>query len=44
MHRKMQKYASRTMKMTENHLIRLRTSILYFSEYQNEIFDENFDQ
>ena len=44
MQRKMQKYALRTVKMTENHLIRIRTSIFYFSEYQNEIFDENFIQ
>ena len=32
------------MKMTENHSIRLRTPICYFSEYQNEIFDEHFIQ
>ena len=44
MYRKMQKYALRTMKMTENHSIRIRTSIFYFSEYQNEIFVENFIQ
>ena len=41
MHRKMQKYALRTMKMTKNHSIRLRISIFYSSKYQNEIFDEN---
>ena len=40
-HRKMQKYALRTMKMTANHSIRLRTSIFYFPEYQNKIFNEN---
>ena len=33
MHRKMQKYALRTLKMTENHSIRTRTSIFYFFEY-----------
>ena len=44
MHRKMQKYALRTMKMTENYSIRLRTPIFYSSKYQNEVFDENFIQ
>ena len=44
MHRKMQKYALRTIKMNENHSIRKRTSIFYFPEYQNGIFDENFSQ
>ena len=44
MHRKMQKYDLRTMKMTENHLIRIRTSIFYFSKYQSKIFDEDFIQ
>ena len=44
MHRKMQKYALRTMKMTENHPIRIRTPISYPPEYQNGIFDENFIQ
>ena len=44
MHRKMQKFALRTLKMSENHSIRIRTSIFYFSEYQNETFDENFIQ
>ena len=43
-HRKMQKYALRTMKMIENHAIRIRISIFYPSEYQSEIFDENFIQ
>ena len=42
MHRKMQKYALRTMKMIENHSICIRISIFYFSEYQSERFDENF--
>ena len=41
MHRKMQKYALRTMKMIENYSIRIRISIFYFFEYQSEIFDEN---
>ena len=41
MHRKMQKYALRTMKVTKNYSIRSRTSIFYSSKYQNEIFDEN---
>ena len=40
----MQKYALRTMKMTENHSICLRISIFYSSEYQNKIPDENFIQ
>ena len=44
MHRKMQKYALCTMKMTENHPIRIRTPISYPPEYQNGIFDENFIQ
>ena len=43
-HRKMQKYALRIIKRTKDHSIRLRTSIFYFSKYQNEIFDENFIQ
>ena len=43
-HRKMQKYALRTLKMTENHSIRIRTPIFYFSEYQSGVFDENFIQ
>ena len=42
MHRKMQKYALRTMRITENHSIRLFISISYLSKYQSEIFDENF--
>ena len=44
MHRKMQKYALRTLKMPENHSIRIRTPIFYSSEYQTGIFDENFIQ
>ena len=40
----MQKYALRTMRMTENHPIRLRTPISYPPEYQSGIFDENFIQ
>ena len=44
MHRKMQKYALRTMRITENHSIRLRTPISYLPEYQSGIFDENFIQ
>ena len=43
-HRKMQKYALRTMRMTENHPIRLRTPISYPPKYQSGIFDENFIQ
>ena len=43
-HRKMQKYVLRIMKMTENHSIRIFTSIFYFSENQNKLFDENFIQ
>ena len=43
-HRKMQKYALRTMKMTENHSIHIQIPIFYFSEYQSEIFDETFIQ
>ena len=42
--RKIQKYALRTIKMTENHLIRIRTPIFYPPEYQNGIFDGNFIQ
>ena len=41
MHPKMQKYALRTIKMTENYSIRLRTPISYSPEYQNRIFDKN---
>ena len=44
MHLKMQKYALCTLKMTENHSIRIRTSIFYFFEYQNKIFDKDFIQ
>ena len=33
MHRKMQKYALRTLKMTEKHSIRMRIPIFYFSEW-----------
>ena len=44
MHRKMQKYALCTMKMTENYSIRICTSIFYLPEYQNEIFDEDLIQ
>ena len=44
MHRKMQKYALHTMKMTENHPIRICTPISYPSKYQSGIFDENFIQ
>ena len=33
MHRKMQKFALRTLKMSENYSIRIRISIFYFSEY-----------
>ena len=44
MHRQMQKYALRTIKMIENHSIHIRISIIYFPEYQNKIFDENFIQ
>ena len=40
----MQKYALRTMKITANHSIRLRTPIFYPPRYQNGIFDENFIQ
>ena len=43
-HRKIQKYAFCTMKMIENHSICICTSILYFSKYQNEVFDEHFIQ
>ena len=43
-HWEMQKYAFRTMKITENYSIRIRTLIFYLFEYQNEIFDENFIQ
>ena len=41
-HRKIQTYVLRRMKMTKNHSIRIRTSIVYSFEYQNEIFDEKF--
>ena len=44
MHRKMQKYALRTMKMIENYSIRIRILIFYLSEYQNRVFDEHFIQ
>ena len=41
-HRKMQKYAFCTMKMTENYSIRFRILIFYFAKYQNGTFDEYF--
>ena len=44
MYRDMQKYALRTMKMTENYSVCICISIFYFSEYQNETFDKNFIQ
>ena len=43
-YRKMQKYALRTIKMTENHSVHMCTSMFYSSKYQNKIFDENFIQ
>ena len=44
MYRKMIKYALHTMKMIKNYAIYIRTPIFYFSEYQNQVFDENFIQ
>ena len=44
MHRKMQKYALRKIKMIENHSIRICISIFYFSKYQSELFDRNLIQ
>ena len=38
------KIRSSHIKMTENHSIHIRIPIVCFSEYQSEIFDENFIQ
>ena len=43
-YRKMQKYALRKIKMTENYSVHMHTSIFYSFQYQNGIFDENFIQ
>ena len=44
MHRRMQKYALHTIKMTQNHTIRICTSASFFHKYLNKILDENFIQ
>ena len=44
MHRKMQKYALRTLKIDEKSFNSNSNLNILFFEYQNEIFDEDFIQ